>query len=390
MKIADVKVHLVHCPIPASERVTSAAGQKYARQAAVVEIQTDEGVGGIGPVSFGSASLDLLAVRVIVEQVLRPHLVGLDPLLTERLWEHMYHGAIVRAYGSRGFGVAVLSGVDIALWDIKGKAAGMPVYRLLGGFRRDIVAYASAVFWKGQPDEAAVAARTWVERGFSAVKLKVGADSQRDVIAVKAVREAVGPDVLLMVDANMVYTPDAAIRFGREIEPCDIFFFEEPVFVEDVEGHRRVAQALQIPVATGENMYTRFPFRDLIAREGIDIVQADVARVGGFTEGRRIVDLAGAHGLGFAPHTFGDGLTFVANLHMIAASATGLIAERDITWNPLMEGLLIGMPEFRDGRVWLSDRPGLGVELDPGFVAAHPYAGEPGISWGQLPAMVAL
>ncbi len=390
MKITDVKVHLVHCPIPESERVTSAAGQKYARQAAIVEIATDAGISGIGPVSFGSASLDLLAVRVIVEQVFRPHLLGEDPLLTAYQWERMYRGAVVRAYGSRGLGVAVMSGIDIALWDVMGKAAGLPLYRLLGGYRQSIPAYASAVFWKRDPREAAAAAQHWVAKGFRAVKLKVGADLQSDVSAVRSVREAVGPDVLLMVDGNMVFTADAAIRFGREIEPYDIFFFEEPLFVEDLAGHARVAEALTIPVATGENLTTRFAFRDLIERAGVDVVQADVSRAGGFTEGRRIVELASAHGVGFAPHTFGDGLTFVANLHLLAASPTGLIAEYDVTFNPLMTGLLQGMPHVADGVAQLTERPGLGVELDLDFVARHPYAGEPGIGWGHAGPPVAV
>src|SRR3954447_2354134 len=387
MKITRLTTHLVHCPIPERHRVRSGAGLKLARQAAFVEIETDEGISGIGPCSFGSASVDLFIVRSVVDRAIAPMLAGRDPAAIEATWDQIYYRVVTRVLGHRGMGVAVLSAIDIALWDIKGKATGRPLYELLGGPTMDRVrCYGSSIYWSS-PAQAAASAREFLDEGFGAVKLKVGVDARQDLDSLAAIREEVGPDVDIMVDANQNYSADLAIKVGRELERHDVLFFEEPIPIDDVDGHRHVAQALDTRVATGENLYTRWAFLPFIERRGADIVQPDASRCGGISEAGRIADLAAAfHGYS-APHTFSDAFTVMANLHVMAATANTIILELDRTYNPLMIGLVTEEIRPVDGYLELPAKPGLGLTLDREFLAAHPYAGELGISAGGRPAV---
>lgn len=386
MKIAGVKTHLVHCPIPEHERVRSGAGLKLARQAAFVEVVTDDGLSGIGPCSFGSASLDLNAAASMIDHALAPMLIGEDPSRIQYLWEKIYYGSVTRVLGHRGIGVALLSGVDIALWDLKGKAFGAPVYELLGGaFRDPVPAYASSIYWS-PPEDAARTARRYVDEGFKAVKLKVGLDFRNDVDALAAIREEVGSGVDIMVDANQCYTPHLALKVGRELERHDVLFFEEPLPIDDVDGHRFLAERLEVRIATGENMYTRWGFEPFIKGGAVHVVQADASRTGGISEARKIFDLAAAFHLHAAPHTFSDALTVAAALHLVASSPNAIILELDRTYNPLQTELVREPLVVRDGNVDLPRKPGLGMEIDWDFVADHPYRGELGIGAGARPA----
>ncbi len=386
MRITDVHVHLVHCPIPEEHRVRSGAGLKLARQAALIEIETDEGLSGVGPCSFGSASVDLFAVRSLVEHAIRPMLVGRDPHHVQRLWDEIYYGVIVRVLGPRGMGVAMLSAIDIALWDLKGKAVDLPVYSLLGGPVTDrILAYGSSIYWS-TPDEAAAQARAFVDEGFGAVKLKVGIDVRQDLDSLAAIREEVGPDVDIMVDANQCYSADLAIKIGRELERYDVLFFEEPLPIDDIDGHKHLADALDVRIATGENLYTRWGFEPFIHQRAVDVVQPDASRCGGISEARRIGELAGAFHLHGAPHTFSDVFTVMASVHVMAACPNYVILELDRTYNPLMTALVETPLTVSDGYVELPTGPGLGLTLNRDFLSDHPYDGELGISAGGRPA----
>jgi D-galactarolactone cycloisomerase len=386
MRITSVKTHLVHCPIPEEYRVRSGAGYKLARQGAFVEIATDEGITGIGPCSFGSASLDLRSVASLIDNTFAPALVGEDPRAIERLWDKVYFGSIVRVHGRRGLGVAILSAVDIALWDIKGKALGAPVYELLGGaFQDPVPVYASSVYW-APPDESARQARAFLDEGFNAFKVKVGLDVSNDIDALLAIRDEVGPDIDMMVDANQCYTRHLALRVGRELERLNVLFFEEPLPIDDLEGHRFLAEKLDVRIATGENMYTRWDFVPFVSAGAVHVVQADASRVGGISEARRIFDLAGAFHLHAAPHTFSDALTVAASLHLVAAATNAPILEYDRTYNPLQTELVKNPPHVHDSVIDLPQEPGLGVEIDWDFVADHPYTGEIGIGAGSRPA----
>lgn len=386
MKISKLRTHLIHCPIPEERRVRSGAGLKLARQAAIIEIETDTGLTGIGPCSFGSASVDLHAVSSLIERVFSPMLIGEDPSNIESLWERIYNGVVLRVLGHRGMGVAILSSIDIALWDLKGKALGAPVYQLLGGSVQErVFAYGSSIYWS-RPEEAAAQARAFLDEGFRAVKMKIGLDVRNDLASLAAIREAVGPDIDIMVDANMCYSADLALKVGRELEKYNVLFFEEPISIDDIEGHRKLAQNLDLRIATGENVYTRYGFLPFIRAEALDVVQPDASRTGGISEACKIINLASAFHLYAAPHTFSDILTVVANLHVAAATANTMLLELDRTYNPLMSELCTEQLVLKDSFLELPTKPGLGFELDYDFIAAHPYHGELGISMGGQPA----
>jgi D-galactarolactone cycloisomerase len=386
VKITSVKAHIVDTPIPEEHRVRSGAGYKLARQAAFVEIATDDGIRGYGPCSFGSASLDLASVASLCENTFAPALVGEDPHRIERLWDKLYYGSIVRVHGYRSVGVAILSAIDIALWDLKGKALGAPIYQLLGGaFQDPVECYSSSVYWDA-PEGAAAQARAFLEAGFTRFKVKVGRDVENDIASLHAIREEVGYDVDMLVDANQCYTRHLALKVGRELEKLDVLLYEEPLAIDDVEGHAFLADRLDVRIATGENLYTRWDFVPFIEKQAVHVVQADASRCGGISEAKRIFDLAGAFHLHAIPHTFSDALTVAASLHLVAASSNAPLIEYDATYNPIQTGLVKNPLVPRESVIELPAGPGLGVEIDWNFVADHPYTGGLGIGAGSRPA----
>jgi D-galactarolactone cycloisomerase len=386
MRIAGVRTHIVDTPIPEEHRVRSGAGYKLARQAAFVEITTDEGISGVGPCSFGSASLDLGSVATLCDNTFAATLVGEDPRRIEHIWDKIYYGSILRVHGPRSVGVAILSAIDIALWDLKGKALGAPIFELLGGaFQDPVPCYSSSVYWDS-PEGAVAQAQAFLDAGFKAFKVKVGLDVENDIACLQAIREAVGYEVDMLVDANQCYTRHLALRVGRELEKLNVLFFEEPLPIDDVDGHAFLADKLDVRIATGENMYTRWDFVPFIEKRAIHVVQADASRCGGISEAKRIIDLAGAFHLHAVPHTFSDALTVAASLHLVAASANAPLIEYDYTYNPIQTGLVKSPLVPRDSMIELPKEPGLGVEIDWDFVAGHPYTGEIGIGAGSRPA----
>jgi D-galactarolactone cycloisomerase len=386
MRISGVKTHLVDTEIPEEHRVRSGAGYKLRRQAAFVELTTDEGITGYGPCSFGSASLDLGSVATLCDNTFAPALIGQDPNRIEHLWDKIYYGSILRVHGPRSVGVAILSAIDIALWDLKGKTLGAPVYQLLGGaFHDPMPCYSSSVYWD-TPEGAAAQARAFVDDGFKAFKVKVGLDVENDIASLHAIREEVGYEVDMLVDANQCYTRHLALRVGRELEQLNVPFFEEPLSIDDVDGHAFLATKLDVRIATGENMYTRWDFLPFFEKAAIHVTQADASRCGGISEGKRIADLAGVHHLHAIPHTFSDALTIAANLHVAAACANSPIIEVDRTHNEIQEKLVRNPLSVHDSVIELPTEPGLGVEIDWDFVADHPYTGEIGIGAGARPA----
>ena len=335
----------------------------------LVRIRTDDGAEGIGEAAgFGGSHV---TVKTIIEQQLAPLLLGEDPLLIGRQWDRMYRGTA--PVGRRGAVVAAISGVDVALWDLMGKVAGRPVYQLLGGTRSRIRGYASAGFYmdgKG-PDELAAEMEAYVGSGFTAAKMKIAALSvKEDVARVRAVRNAVGPDTRLMIDANNQYSAKQALRMAAEVEQFDITWFEEPVPVDDFEGARTVYAGTSIPIAGYETETTRWGFRDLIARGTVDIVQPDAIWSGGISEAFRIAALASAWNLPLAPHNFAGAVSAFANLHLLMAAPTGLIFEMDQNPNPLRTDIVRTPLDIgKDGFVDAPTMPGLGFELDEGVAA---------------------
>lgn len=360
MKITDIRTFRLRAPLGAQGRVESRTGIRAYRHAFLVEVHTDEGHTGVG-----SCSGNGLVLESIVAHVLKPLLVGMDPLAIDEVWDTAYFRAGVRAFGSRGVGVVALSGVDIALWDLAGKVRQAPVYELLGGrVRERVEVYATALY--PEATEAAVEkAQALARRGFHGIKIKVGFDLARDIEMVTAVREALGPGFPLMTDANMGYGLEAALAAAAAFEKLGVGWLEEPLFMEDVAGHAELKARTSVPVALGENLHTRFAFESFMARGAVDVLQPDVARAGGISEVRTIARLAAAQGLPVSLHTYGDGVALAASLHLAAALDNSAVMEFDYNENPLRSGLLQEPLEPEDGFMRPPDGPGLGVSLDP-------------------------
>jgi galactonate dehydratase len=343
---------------------------------ALVEVRTDSGMVGYGE------CLARYSPRIwagIVEDLLAPLIVGADPFDTERLWERMFRDLRSFSGHSRGMLVEAIAGVDIALWDIKAKVTGLPLYALLGGATRTrLRAYASSIMQQDLGAMEAEAARL-VERGFRAIKIKVGVGIERDAATVRAIRRVVGDSIDLMLDANGAYRAPEAIELAARVSDLGITWLEEPVVSDDLDGYERIRAATAVPIAAGEAEYTRFGAKELLVRGLVDVVQPDVARSGGFSETRKIIDLASAHHVAYAPHVGFSGIVCVAaTLHLAAAVVNFMTYECIHTANPLRERLAtttIGGPDqLVDGEIPVPAGPGLGIDLDLDFLKRYTIA----------------
>jgi D-galactarolactone cycloisomerase len=367
MKITHVRTHVLEAKL--SQPFAYSRAWYATRMAMIVEIETDDGVVGWGE-CYGPAWMTAAVVKSV-----SPLLIGADPLRTDWLWQEIY--ATFRDHGQKGVVIQGLSGIDIALWDIKGKHFGVPAYRLMGGpLRTEVRAYATGLYRRKAGDPVqylAEEAAEYVEGGFGAVKLKVGFGVEEDARVTRAVREAIGSDVALMVDANHAYDAVAAIRLGRMIEAFDIGWFEEPVPPEDLAGYRDVKAGVSIPIAGGECEFTRFGFRDLLVSRAVDIVQPDTCAAGGLSECKKIADMAWSFGVRYNPHVWGTGIAIAAALQLLAVlpphtppslKSVEPMLEFDRTEHPIRQAVLRQPIEHIGGIVRVPDGPGLGIEVD--------------------------
>jgi len=359
MKITDISSEEYRWP--RAKPITNGLHTYTHSELSFVKIETDEGVTGIGLGRGGAIALATI-------EKLKPELIGEDPINVERLWNKMW---VPKLIGRRGMTTRAISSIDIGLWDIRAKVAGMPLYKMLGGFRDRVPTYVAGGYYeegKGLK-ELAQEMDYNVEMGARAVKMKIGAVSVcEDAERVKAVRDAVGPDVKVLVDANCAYRYYEAIQLAKRIEEYDVFWFEEPVAADDYAGHRKLAQATSIPIASGENEYTRYGFRDLIAEEAVAVLNADAEILGGVTEWMKVAALAQANHIDVAPHGSQE-----IHVHLVSAVPNGLILEfYSDTTNPMWgkiyrETLRINS----DGTVSPPDVPGIGA--DPNYEELAPY-----------------
>lgn len=381
MRIRSVEAFWLQTPIPPEKRHTSDFGLMDTFNSGLVRIETDDGAFGYGEgkVHVGSAG-NYAAWCATVEHELRPVLVGQDPRHISGLWQRMYNGS--RAHharergrsfpvlGRRGITLSALSGVDLALWDLLGQSLEVPVYQLLGGRCRDRVpAYASAG-WAG-PGEIGPECRRYVDAGYRAVKIRSGLnDRSLDISAerVRELREAVGPDVKIMIDGHGTLSVQEARRLCRKIEAYDIAWFEEPTPIDDTDGMRQLRERTDIPIAAGESEQSRYPFRDLLAARCVDIVQPDPSICGGISETRHICSLASAYQVEVAPHLWGGAVLFAAGLHLAAATPNVTILEHSHGYNPLLREMVPEQFPVVDGCIEVNDRPGLGVTPNPDFI----------------------
>jgi L-alanine-DL-glutamate epimerase-like enolase superfamily enzyme len=353
-----------------------------------VRVDTDEGISGWGEATNSGAGSNTLIKTAI--DLITPDLVGEDPADIERLWHKMFRR--FSYLGSRGLPTAMTAGIDIALWDIKGKATNRPIYDLLGGrFRNEVRLYANSWFEACEtPDDYAKAARERVlPEKHTALKLdpfremtathhmfsdgQISPDGEQEGYnIVTAIREVVGPKHEILIDAHGHFNVPTAIRLANNLyEQSNIAWFEEPVTADDIPGCAEVRAATDIPIAAGESIFTRFDFRDLALARAVDIFQPDLAICGGITEAMRIGAIASAFQIRLAPHLWGGALMFAAGLHVSAASPAAHIIEYSLGANPMLFELSQEPAVSVDGMVEIPDRPGLGVTINEDFVKRY-------------------
>lgn len=358
MKITDLRTTIVDLPL--AKPVQAAIARLERVPLVLVALAGEGGLSGfsyIYPFTLPKAR----AVKALIED-LRDLVVGQDSALSGAIWERMEYRIALAGY--RGIAMFALSAIDIAVWDLRCKEFGQPLYRVLGARRDRVPVYASEGLWLDESVESlANEAQGLIAKGFRAIKMRAGRpDSADDLAAVQAVRAAIGHEVDLMVDVNQAWTADRAIRWGRRFEEADLYWFEEPVRYDDLDGHARVAAALEVAIASAENAYTLGGVREYLERRAADILMPDLQRIGGITGWIQVAGLAAAHGIPVSPHLFPE-----VGVHLVAAAPTGLIQEH----MPWADAILKEPLQLRNGQIELSDKPGVGIEFDRAAVAKY-------------------
>jgi D-galactarolactone cycloisomerase len=365
-RIRSIRAHVLEAPLQQAFAYSQAWYDR--RTALLVEIQTEGGVVGWGE-AFGPARINAAVVAHLA-----PLIVGRDALAVEAHWETLYNA--LRDHGQKGGAVQGLSAIDIALWDVRGRALGVPIHTLLGGpLRTRVGAYATGLYRRQRDDHAAYLseeAESYVTRGFQAMKLKIGFGVDEDIALSRAVHEAICGRARMMVDANHAYNVADALRYARGVDGLDIGWLEEPVVPEDIDGYVALRRHCRIPIAGGEAEFTRFGFRELITRRAVDILQPDVLSAGGISETKKIVDMATAFGVRVNPHVWGTGIGLAASLQLLAViphvppslNPVQPMLEFDCTEHPIRQRILAQPLEPAAGWVAVPDGPGLGIEID--------------------------
>lgn len=362
MKITEVRATPLGSPL--EEKLRWGAMAVGVKGGIIVTVATDEGLVGYGEAGFSAEYFS--TVGPVINDQLAPMLVGRDPSQIAALWQEMLEAT--HMWGRRGIETYALSGIDIALWDLMGKVANQPVYKLLGSAKSRVRAY-FAPSLKPTAETVAEAERA-VADGFSAMKLRATPDLRQTVDMVAQVREAVGDGVDIMLDANMSYDRRDALLLAGELEQLGVGWLEEPILsrslTQYVDDHTWLADRVSIPLAGGESLLTRFEYLDLLSRRTFDVLQPDCTSVGGISEAKRVADMASAWNIECVPHiacSSGTGVALAAGLHMILACENAPLIEVDAYGGPGWDGMLINPLQVKDGFVEASDAPGLGVEI---------------------------
>ncbi len=362
MKIRSIETIVLERLLP--RPAVNSKDSRIRYRTAIVRVWTDDGLYGLGEAFTAPDSVSGIV------KTLEPRLVGLDPFAIELAWQRGFSESA--RWDTTGPWVCVMSAIDCALWDIKGKTMGVPVYELLGGrVRERVKAYASDLHWQENPADMARDAARFVEQGFSIVKTHVGRDPDDDLRRVRAIRAAIGPDTGFMVDINTAFDRPTAIRFGRRIADQDIFWYEEPLPPHDLAGHRLVREQTGLIIAGGENEYTKHGFRALFEAQAVDYAMPDVARCGGLTELKKICALAQAHHVVVSPHNYSSGVCLAATLHLMFSTPGTDLLEYDTADASICNDFFLDPPEVHNGHLTLSNRPGLGVELSDALLEKY-------------------
>jgi L-alanine-DL-glutamate epimerase-like enolase superfamily enzyme len=377
LKIVDLNAYPTSFPVPPENRVALGIGTAIKRDAVVVKVTTAGGLTGWGESHHGRAHT---AVAKLIETTLKQLVLGMDAADVVGVWKKIYD----KQLASHGMGAGTclaMSGIDMALWDIRGKAAGMPLYRLLGGSRRAVPAYAGGVSLGYQPPAQLIEElKKSLDAGYKAVKLRVGDSPKRDLERIRAVRKACGEDLVILTDANIGYSVEDARQVMPGMDELNVAWLEEPFPAHDYRSYRLAKGFGRTPLAAGENHYTRFEFNRVIEDGAITILQPDLSKTGGITEALRIAAMASAHKLPIHPHSSMTGLNHAASIHFLAAIDNGGYFEGDVSKSNKFRDDLVSKPYEvdKDGNVWPLEKPGLGLEVNEEFLRKHPPIEGPG------------
>ena len=371
MKITDIKAIPLLIPLKEIPPFSVSGKNPLFHTDVLVKVFTDEGITGYGE----AFRYPPAAVSTCIEEGLKPHLLGENPMHVERLWNLMYN-ITSGEWGRKGTPLHAISGVEIALWDIIGKYRNLPVYEMLGGLCKDkIKAYATLPKYEKPEDVATIALRC-MEQGYTAIKLHQGGDTVIETL--KLIRQAIGYDIVLMVDViDGAWIPRQAVEKAKEMEQYGVFWLEEPVWpTDDYDGLAYVKDKSNIPIAAGENEYTHYGFREMIAKRAVDIVQPSVTKAGGILECRKIFALTEAWNLQIEPHSPYLGPGIAATLHLSLSNMRSEYVE--IKYSPPEAPFI--QPSLRPerGYVTVPDKPGLGIEIDEDVVKKYSYTLYPG------------
>lgn len=377
MKIVEIKAYPTSFPVPRDGGVRLGIGQAVKRDCVMVKVTTEDGIVGWGESHHGRAHT---AIAKLVETTLSQLVLGMDAFDSTGVWARIYKFQL----GSHGMGAGcamAMSGIDMALWDIRGKATGWPLYRLLGGTRRPVPAYAGGISLGYQAPASLIdEAQPMLEAGYKAVKLRIGDTVRDDIARMEAVRNAFGDGLAILTDANTGYTISDVRRVMPAMDALDIGWLEEPFPAHDHRTYREARGLGRTPLAAGENHYTRFEFTRVLEDDVIRIWQPDLSKSGGITEVMRIAAMASAFKIPVHPHSSMTGVNQAASIHLLAAIENGGYFEADLSKGNLFRDVMGSEPWAirKDGTVLPLEAPGIGVEVDEEFLKAHPAIEGPG------------
>ncbi|HEX4330350.1 MAG TPA: mandelate racemase/muconate lactonizing enzyme family protein [Burkholderiales bacterium] len=371
LKIVDIKAYPTSFPLAADSNVRLGIGRAVKKDAVVVKVTTAGGLIGWGESHHARAPS---TIAKLLETTLKMLVVGEDASNVQGIWQKVY----VKQLGSHGMGAGTsmaMSGLDMALWDIRGKAVGWPLYKLLGGTSKPIPAYAGGISLGFQEPAALVEeAKAHLAVGYKALKLRLGDNPKDDLARVAAIRKAFGDDLIILSDANTGYSVADARQVMPGLDANNVAWLEEPFPAHDYRSYAEAKTFGRVPLAAGENHYTRFEFSRLIEEKAVTILQPDLSKTGGITEFMKIAAMASAYKLPVHPHSSMTGLNFAASIHVLASLDHPGYFEGDVSKNNLFRDVMVNTPYKVDanGCVRPLEGPGLGLEVDEDFLVKHP------------------
>ncbi len=370
--IHEIKAIPISFPIAKKNRVQLGIGNSIKNDAVIIKVTTKNGITGWGEAHHGRcpgaiAHLVNTTIKLLIEDKNANDIVD--------IWQRIYHNQLA----SHGMGTAAclaLSGLDLALWDIRGKAIGLPLYKLLGGNKKEVPSYAGGIALGYQePDQLVQEAKPLIDSGFKALKLRLGQNLKADASRLETIRDTFGDDITLMSDANTAYTLEDVRNIMPLLERLNISWLEEPFPAHDYRSYREAKHMGHVPLAAGENHYTRFEFNRLIEEKVVSHLQPDLSKSGGLTEVMRIANLASSWKIPIHPHTSKTALNMAASIHLLSSIDNSGFFEADVSKNNLFRDYLTKEKPYQisdEGMVTALDKPGIGLEVDENFLTEYP------------------